>query len=297
MVALHEDRYVNSIIIPKNSGIPVSQSKVFDNPFDDMTELDVKLLQGESRDPELCTLLKQHTFKGIQPMPRGQERIEVTFSYTKNGTVDVSARDLNTDRILEHVETEIGSLQLEPVQPISGTGGGFSNIALILDCSYSMMGEDFSNAKKAGKEFLNNTLKKRSDIEVCLITVGGDSAHNTVLAVPFTNQIGNITSVINQLKVGGSTPLDRSIEFAISALEGRKGRSLMVIVSDGMPDNQGLSLRAATKASENGIECSTIGIGLGEHNKFLEKISTMSHFGDLVSSDLQKSFDSIFREI
>ena len=297
MVALHEGSYVNSIIIPKNTEIPVSQSKVFDNPYDDMTELDVKLLQGESRDPELCTLLKKHTFTGIQPMPKGQEKIEVTFSYSKNGTVEVFAKDLNTNNILEHTETEISILQLEPSGPTVKRETGFSNIALILDCSYSMEGEDFRNAKKAAKDFLKNTIEKRGNIQVCLITIGGDSNHDTKLVVPFTNRVSKVASVIGELEVGGSTPMDRSIDIAISAFEGQKGRSLMVIVSDGMPNNKSSALNAAEKASEKGFECSTIGIGSGDHNEFLEQISTMSHFGDLASSDLQKSFESIFREI
>ncbi len=85
-------------LIERNTTIPTRKSEIFSTAADNQTSVEVHVLQGErSMAKDNRTLGKFHLV-GIPPAPRGVPQIEVTFDIDANGIVNVSARDLGTNK-------------------------------------------------------------------------------------------------------------------------------------------------------------------------------------------------------
>jgi molecular chaperone DnaK len=85
-------------LIERNTTIPTRKSEIFSTAADNQTSVEIHVLQGEramARDNR--TLGKFHLV-GIPPAPRGVPQIEVTFDIDANGIVNVSAKDLATNK-------------------------------------------------------------------------------------------------------------------------------------------------------------------------------------------------------
>jgi molecular chaperone DnaK len=85
-------------LIERNTTIPTRKSEVFSTAADSQTSVEINVLQGEramARDNK--TLGKFHLV-GIPSAPRGIPQIEVTFDIDANGIVNVSAKDLGTNK-------------------------------------------------------------------------------------------------------------------------------------------------------------------------------------------------------
>lgn len=86
------------VIIPRNNKIPVKKSKVFTTAADAQTEVEIGVYQGERPLAKDNFFLGSFKLTGIPPAPRGVPQIEVTFDIDSNGIVNVSAKDLGTQR-------------------------------------------------------------------------------------------------------------------------------------------------------------------------------------------------------
>ncbi len=85
-------------IIDRNSTIPTSKSQVFTTAADSQTSVDIHVLQGERKMAEHNVTLGRFQLAGIPAAPRGIPQIEVTFDIDVNGIVNVSAKDLATNK-------------------------------------------------------------------------------------------------------------------------------------------------------------------------------------------------------
>jgi molecular chaperone DnaK len=85
-------------LIPRNTTIPVRQSKVFSTAVDNQPYVNVHVLQGEREMADDNKSLAHFQLAGIPPAPRGAPQIEVAFDIDSNGIVKVSAKDLGTSR-------------------------------------------------------------------------------------------------------------------------------------------------------------------------------------------------------
>ena len=81
-------------LIERNTPVPTDASKVFTTADDDQTEVDVRVLQGESDIAAQNAHLDDFQLYGITQPPSGRPRIEVTFGIDPDGIVDVEAEDL-----------------------------------------------------------------------------------------------------------------------------------------------------------------------------------------------------------
>jgi molecular chaperone DnaK len=85
-------------IIERNTTIPVTAKQIFTTFVDNQTAVDFHVLQGER---ELATdnrSLARFKLRGIDPLPAGMPRLEVTFMIDANGILNVTARDERTGR-------------------------------------------------------------------------------------------------------------------------------------------------------------------------------------------------------
>jgi molecular chaperone DnaK len=89
---------VSTKLIERNTTIPTRKSEIFSTAADNQTSVEIHVLQGErSMARDNRTLGKFHLV-GIPSAPRGVPQIEVTFDIDANGIVNVSAKDLGTNK-------------------------------------------------------------------------------------------------------------------------------------------------------------------------------------------------------
>ena len=85
-------------LIDRNTTIPTSKSQIFSTAADNQPAVDVHVLQGEREMAADNKTLGRFQLTDIPPAPRGIPQIEVTFDIDKNGIVNVSAKDLGTQK-------------------------------------------------------------------------------------------------------------------------------------------------------------------------------------------------------
>ena len=89
---------VVSVLISRNTTIPTSAREMFTTSVDGQTVVDMHVLQGERELARDCRSLARFELRGIDPMPAGMPKIEVTFLIDANGILQVTARELRTDK-------------------------------------------------------------------------------------------------------------------------------------------------------------------------------------------------------
>ena len=89
---------VCTVLIPRNTTIPTSQSQVFSTAADNQPAVDIHILQGERPMAADNKTLGNFQLTNIPPAPRGVPQIEVTFDIDNNGIVNVKAKDLGTNK-------------------------------------------------------------------------------------------------------------------------------------------------------------------------------------------------------
>jgi len=87
-------------LIERNTSIPKDAKDIFSTAADGQTGVTISVYQGESEIAKSSSnrFLGQFDLTGIRPAPRGEPRIEVTFSLDKNGILQVTAKDLDTQK-------------------------------------------------------------------------------------------------------------------------------------------------------------------------------------------------------
>src|SRR5947209_4079250 len=85
-------------LIERNTTIPTSKSKVFTTAADNQTAVTVHIVQGERPMAADNVSLGSFNLSGIPPAPRGIPQIEVKFDIDANGILNVTAKDLGTQK-------------------------------------------------------------------------------------------------------------------------------------------------------------------------------------------------------
>jgi molecular chaperone DnaK len=89
---------VSTVIIPRNTTVPTSNSRIFSTTEDDQTVVRIHVVQGERELARDNRTLGRFELVGLLPAPRGVPQIEVSFDIDADGVVNVSAKDLGTGR-------------------------------------------------------------------------------------------------------------------------------------------------------------------------------------------------------
>ncbi len=85
-------------LIERNTTIPTSKKQTFSTAADNQTSVEIHVLQGEREMAKYNKTLGRFMLDGIPPAPRGVPQVEVSFDIDANGIVNVSAKDLGTNK-------------------------------------------------------------------------------------------------------------------------------------------------------------------------------------------------------
>lgn len=304
MIAVSEDgeKYVNSVIIPKNTSIPAEKkcSYNFRTRAKD-NELEVYVLQGAFERPLDNTIIDKYTITKIEKTSQNPAVIEVAYKYTSNGVVDVSAVQKETGKVLpiriEKVPEDMSWTDGSPKEQ-KGTPPEVE-VILAVDLSGSMSGKPVQKAQVAMREFVN---KMDSDFtKVGLLAF----ADRTKMLVKPTNDYKQVIRGIDKIEVGDVGICNRAEPFTDAYGEWKYSRfdtnkdkiRYLVVLTDGVWDEPGYAIKQAKSCHKEGIEVIALGFG-GADYSFLKQIASTDEFALLTNlSELTGSFSKIAQAI
>ena len=105
-------RMENNIIIPKNTPIPCKAPAKYETTTattDGNTHIDINVLEGEATNPEACIKVGKCRIDGIPTGLPAKSPIDVTFSYSKEGRIHVTAHATAVNKKAEaHIYSDKG---------------------------------------------------------------------------------------------------------------------------------------------------------------------------------------------
>lgn len=107
---------VMSVLIEKNTTIPARKEQVFSTAEDNQNAVTIQVLQGERKEAQHNKLLGRFDLRDIPPAPRGMPQIEVRFDIDANGILNVSAKDMATNKEQSIVITASSGLSDDDIE-------------------------------------------------------------------------------------------------------------------------------------------------------------------------------------
>ncbi len=124
-------------VIPRNSPIPMEAKKIFTTVVDNQEEVEVHILQGESKNSYENMSLGKFILTKIRKEKKGVPKIEVTFDINVDSIVRVTARDIDTLQSAEIIVNSKCNLSKEELELFTKEEYLFDNVETISHLSNS----------------------------------------------------------------------------------------------------------------------------------------------------------------
>ena len=286
-------RFFNDIMIAKNSAIPTKVTKPSLIKADSLRKgtTEIYVLQGENDRPLDNVILEKQVISGIEYTKNKDVIIDVTYEYTLDGMVLVSAVQKDNNKVLTvHSEALPEDMSWTDLDPDSIQSYGPTDeleIVICLDTSGSMYGS-MDKVRDAGLKFIENL--DFSYTKVAILEF--ESYVHQRLGL--TDKKQEIKNVLNTLNSGGGT--QEPMTKAYQLLSGHDAKRYIVVMTDGEWYGEDTALRYAEMCRQEEIEIIAMGIGNGINKGFLNKLATT----DAILADTQnmvQRFSSIGQAI
>ena len=286
MIVSNEDetKFVNDIMIKRNTSInnahTTKKRELRVSKDINKNILDIYLLQGESDEPIDCTIAKRYCFFGIEFIPGGKTILDITFSHTINGMIDISAVQTETGKTLkfreESIPEDMSWITRSPRELYSETVTSvhqFGVLIMALDVSGSMSGSTMEKAKKAMINFVSKF--EDSNIEIGIVAF----SDSTIEICEPTHNYKKVNNAISSLDcnihgIGYGNQAD-PLPLIFKTLKRFKEYKFIytIILTDGVWCSQLEALKSKNSFVKNGFEIIGMGFGTADIN-FLRKLST-----------------------
>ena len=297
------DRYINSIIIPKNSKIPSSESRTYQfRTGSKNNEMEVYVVQGEYKRPLDNVITGMYSIQGIEKTSPPVTNIEVTYQYTSDGIIEVSAVQKETQKSLkvikQSVPDDMSWTDLDPRDHAEG-GNAPANIEVILsiDLSGSMYFDHSTPIHKATEAMLQ-FVSEMSGSEVRIGLMAFADRHK-LLIEPTDNyeKLNQKIRKISDVNVGACNKDQPFTEGYRYFSRSDADVKYMIVLTDGVWSRQEHAIKEAKKCHAAGIEVMALGFGSADA-KFLKAIASTDSFASLTDlNELSGSFSKIAQEI
>ncbi len=270
-VSTDGSRFVNDIIIKRNSKVPCTNRKQFKINKGNMTnKIEVYTMQGESKVPLDCNVLAKVVITGFYNDGNGLI-VDIEYNYDENGVIKITAfqdgEPLTVDTC--PIEEDIRWMGGSPKDRKTDESI-VKNIAICVDLSRSMDGEPIERAKASIRDFVNALEGK--DTYFSLIGFGD----KVKVVQELTSDPHAVLESIDLLKVKmvgrgtDASPLDT----ARAMLASRPGVGIIVVLTDGIWGKRDRAVEQAIGCRNDNI--TIIAVGLGEADtSFLRQIATV----------------------
>jgi molecular chaperone DnaK len=98
-----QDELVNEVLIPKNTQLPCSASRVFYTKVENQQKVRVKVLQGEARKAEACISIGECWIDDLPGNLPRHAPVQVRCGVASNGLIDVLALDMTSGKMARTV--------------------------------------------------------------------------------------------------------------------------------------------------------------------------------------------------
>lgn len=103
--------YANSILIPKNTQLPASKTRVYHTSVANQRQVRVRLLEGEATEADACVQIGEFLIQNLPPNLPERAPIEVECRYGSDGRIAVIGRDLTSGLLAETTIVRQSGLQ------------------------------------------------------------------------------------------------------------------------------------------------------------------------------------------
>ncbi|MDP3065825.1 MAG: VWA domain-containing protein [Methanobacteriaceae archaeon] len=217
---------------------------------------------GEEEEVDIKKLLKMKGKKKKRLYGRSVDSKTEKGRYIKSSLPKKHSRDVAIDATLRAAALHskgIIEVKSDDLRQKVRKHGARASIAVVVDISGSMVSESKSNRVKGILDSIILDSNRHQD----KISVIGFKGQEAQIIVPTTKRASSFQDVIDQITVGGTTPLASGMKKGLEILkkENSKGEFVpfMVILTDGMPNvgiDQGPvpdALKIADELQKNGI--------------------------------------------
>ncbi|MDD3232629.1 MAG: Hsp70 family protein [Candidatus Methanomethylophilus sp.] len=271
-VSIDGNKYVNEIIIKRNSKIPASVKKPFRIQEGNMTDhIEVYTLQGESRVPTDCVVLAKEVITGFANDGSGTA-IDIGYSYDENSVVHVYAyqgdEELHVDS--EPVPEDLTFMSGNPHDMAAADDSKIArNIIICVDLSRSMK-PSMEQVTSAITDFVKTTAGENTKFGL----VGFGDKVGVIRDMTADSDV--IIGALPDLKpnmLGRGTD-GCPLGTAESMLANQPGVKMIVVLTDGEWGKRDFAVGEALNCRNSHI--AVVAIGFGEADtSFLKQIATV----------------------